>query len=159
MQKPFVVSLQSQLLFTKNCYSFISMVFLWSSFLDIISSCLCAVNLAAHKGRNIQAGGCQSSSSNIAQDLLGQVALATTKFSILSETSGNTIFSRGKFRIPLMIQCWLRGRKISFSLNKSNTQHSRPISIKFQFYFCFVLHTHFPTHMMAHLSKYWVNSV
>lgn len=48
-----------------------------------------------------------------------------------------------------MIQCWLRRRKIPFSLNKSNTQHPRPIAIKFQFYFCFVLHTHCPTHMMS----------
>lgn len=40
IQNPFGASLWSQLLFTKSCYSLNSMVFLWSSFLDIISSCL-----------------------------------------------------------------------------------------------------------------------
>lgn len=74
-----------------------------------------AVNLAAHKGRNFQAYGCQSSPFNTPQDLLGQVILATTKSSILSEASGNASFSRGKFRMPWTMQCWLRGRKIPFS--------------------------------------------
>lgn len=66
-----------------------------------------AVKLAAHKGRNFQADSCQGSLFNTPQDLLGQVALATTNSSILSEALGNTCFSRDKFRMPCMAQCWL----------------------------------------------------
>ena len=66
-----------------------------------------AVNLAAHEGRNFQADGCQGSPFNTPQDLLGQVALTTTKSSILSEASGNAYISRGKFRMPWTVQCWL----------------------------------------------------
>lgn len=74
-----------------------------------------AVKLAAHKGRNFQADSCQGSLFNTPQGLLGQVALATTKSSILSEALDKTCFSRDEFRMPRMAQCWLWGRKISFS--------------------------------------------
>lgn len=49
--------------------------------------------------------------------------------------------------------------KNSFFLNKSTTQCSRPIAIKLHFLFCFVLHILFPNHMVALLSKSWVNSL
>lgn len=64
-----------------------------------------AVNLAAHKGRNFQAEGCQGSAFNTQQDLLGQVTLATTKSSIVFEASGNAYFARSKFRLPWTVQC------------------------------------------------------
>lgn len=66
-----------------------------------------AINLDAHEGTNFQADDCQGSSFNTLQDLLGQVTLATTKSSILSEASGNAYLPRGKFRIPWSAQSWL----------------------------------------------------
>lgn len=38
-------------------------------------------------------------------------------------------------------------------------QCPRPTATKLYFLFCFVLHIHFLNHMMAFLSKSWVNSV
>lgn len=158
-QNPFGARLLSQLLFTKSCYSLNSMVFLWSSFLDIISSCLWCCKSGCTQGQKYPSRWFPELSLQHGTGSARPGHSGTHQVQYLVWGTRQCLLLKRQLQNAMNDSVLLRWRKIPFSLNKSNTHHPRPIAIKFQFYFGFVLHTHFPTHMMAYLSKYWVNSV